>query len=85
MSAPGLSYEEELSLRLKEVELEYSRHKKALKIARDGLAEAREAGFTRANELIAQVNDALVAPKDPDPAWDFVVALWKKLTAKFKG
>lgn len=55
VSAPGLTTREELSLKQDEC----FRQLKALELAREGLLEAKAAGFEKADEILVEMDNTL--------------------------
>jgi hypothetical protein len=78
----GLTYEEDRFL----LAAENACYRKAIEIALRGLEEARDAGFARAPEIIAEINAALtVTPlPEPKPLWPTVAAWCKRLSVWLK-
>ena len=73
----GFAYEEDRFL----LTAENACQRRAIEIAIRGLDEARDAGFARAPEIIADINAALtVTPlPEPQPLWSKVAAWGRRL------
>jgi hypothetical protein len=73
----GLTYDEERFL----LAAENACYRRAIEIALRGLEEAREAGFSRAPQIIAEINAALFVTPLPgqQPLWSKVAAWGRRL------
>jgi hypothetical protein len=78
----GLTFDEDRFL----LAAENACYRKAIEIALGGLEEARDAGFLRASEIIAEINAALTVTPLPErvPLWSKVAAWGRRLGIRLK-